>query len=51
VQGVLSGLTNTDLVTAVTNAAKLNGISATDLTDAIGAVPDVTALAPRCPER
>ncbi len=43
-EGLLTGLTNTDLLTAVTNAAKLNGISAQDLTDAIGAVPDVTAL-------
>jgi hypothetical protein len=43
-QGVLSGLSNTDLTGAVTNALKLNGISATNLTDAIGAVPDVTAL-------
>ncbi len=43
-QGVLSGLSNSDLAGAVTNAAKLNGISAQDLTDAIGAVPDVTAL-------
>ena len=43
-QGVLSGLTNTDLLAAVAGAAKLNGISASDLTGAIGAVPDVTAL-------
>jgi hypothetical protein len=43
-EGVLSGVTNTDLLNAVTNAAKLNGISASDLTGAIGAVPDVSAL-------
>jgi hypothetical protein len=41
---VLSGLTNTDLLTAAANAAKLNGITAQDLTDAIGAVTDVNAL-------
>jgi hypothetical protein len=43
-EGVLSGLTNTDLLSAVTNAAKLNGITAQDLTDAIAAVTDVNSL-------
>ena len=43
-EGVLTGLTNTDLLTAVTNATKLNGITSQDLTDAVAAVADVNSL-------
>jgi hypothetical protein len=43
-EGVLSGLTNSDLLGAIANASKLNGITALDLADAISAVPDVNAL-------
>ncbi|MGA9634447.1 MAG: hypothetical protein WBQ41_04315 [Solirubrobacterales bacterium] len=37
-ESVLSGVTNTDLLSTITNATKLNGISASDLTGAIASV-------------
>jgi len=37
-QSILAGVTNTDLLGAITNASKLNGISASDLTGAIASV-------------
>jgi hypothetical protein len=43
-EGVLTGITNGDLLGAITNAAKLNGISTQQLTDAIDAVATVDAL-------
>jgi hypothetical protein len=37
-QSILAGVTNTDLLGAITNASKLNGISAADLTGALASV-------------
>jgi len=45
-ESILSGITNTDLLNTITNAAKLNGISASDLTGAISSVNSLCSEVP-----
>jgi hypothetical protein len=45
-ESILSGVTNTDLLSAITNAVKLNGISASDLTGAISSVNSLCTEVP-----
>lgn len=43
-QSILQGLSNQQLLDAIANAAKLNGISASTLTDLVGTLPIVSSL-------
>jgi hypothetical protein len=48
-ESILAGITNTDLLNAITNSAKLNGITTQQLTDAIDSVAAVNSLCTEFP--